>query len=294
MKLLVTGGGGQIATVVARNLPRGWQAQCLSHAELDIGNLASVKAATMHFSPDVIINTAALTAVDEAEKSSPLAFQVNRDAVHTLAFVCAKKSIPLIHLSTDYVFDGTQSIPYTESDTVNPINVYGLSKWEGEEVIRNLYPFHVILRLSSVFSPYGKNFVRSILALGQKRATLSVVSDQTHCPTSADSVAYVLYEIVRQLPNKIWGTYHYCDLPAITWYDFAERIIRFARCHLPIKTQRIYPVSTAEFAATARRPSYSVLSCAKIKRDLGVTQSHWLEDLEKAIKLFPRDDSISG
>lgn len=286
IRLLFTGGNGQVATAISHHFPKHWNTQFLSHAALDIGSRESVTSAIAQFSPDVIINTAAFTAVDDAEKNPDAAFYANSDAVSLLAALSEANAIPLIHLSTDYVFDGDQSSPYQESDTPNPLNVYGLSKWRGEEAIRKSCEAHIILRVSSVFSPYGHNFVKTILRLAKQKETLTIVADQTHCPTSARSIALALQKIIEKLSDKPWGTYHYCNTPQATWYDFCSQIISIGNRYQSLKVNTVHATSSAEFGALALRPRYSVLNCAKIRRFFDLEQSGWFEELERTIALL--------
>ena len=284
MRILVTGGNGQVATALSHHFPKNWHTECLSHQTLDIGNKQSVNSAITHFLPDVIINTAAFTAVDEAEKNPDAAFYANGDAVFTLASLCDTKAIPLIHLSTDYLFDGNQCRPYQETDAINPLNIYGLSKWRGEEAIHKVCEAHIILRVSSVFSPYGKNFVKTILQLAKQKETLNIVADQTHCPTSARSIALALKKIIDNFSYETCGTYHYCNSPPTTWYDFCKSILSIGNRYQSLQTKNILPVSSAEFGALALRPRYSVLSCDKIKHFFDVPQLEWLEELGEIIE----------
>lgn len=284
MKILVTGAGGQIATAISHCFPSHWEVNLLSHEQLDVGHREAVAHAITQFFPDVIVNTAAFTAVDEAEKNPDAAFRVNYAAVLNLASLCAVNAIPLIHLSTDYIFDGDKTAPYQENDFANPLNVYGLSKWKGEEAIRNGCEKYIILRISSIYSPYKHNFVKTLLRLAKERKTLTIVDDQVHCPTSADSVARTLQKMILGLSDKAWGTYHYCDLPQITWYDFGKKIIELGNRYQLLKTQEIQPISSKEFGALALRPRYSVLHCDKIKHFFALTQSNWTDDLEEVVE----------
>lgn len=286
MKLLITGGEGQIATAMANRAPRAWRTKFLSHSELDIGDEQAVKSIIKQFSPDAIINTAAFTAVDVAEKDPSKAFQVNHQAVVILASACAKEQIPLIHLSTDYVFDGHTSSPYLETDIPNPINAYGLSKLRGEQMIQKICAMHIILRVSSVFSPYKTNFVKTILKLSQQKSMIDVVADQLHCPTSADSIAAVLYEIVRGMSDKKWGIYHYCGSPPTTWHAFCEKIFQCNARYTDLKMPIARPIRSDEFGAVALRPHYSVLGCDKIRHSFGVSLPNWEDDLDGVIEII--------
>ncbi len=284
MNILVTGGNGQIATAISHHFPKHWHTTLLSHTMLDVGNHQAIKSAITQFLPDVIINTAAFTAVDEAEKNPMAAFYANHEAAAILAALCEPAAIPLIHLSTDYIFDGNQSSPYQETDIPNPLNVYGLSKWKGEEAIRNSCQTHIILRVSSVFSSYGRNFVKTILELAKQKETLTIVADQTHCPTSANSIALALQKIIENLSDKNFGTYHYCNSPPTTWYEFGKKIISIANHYQSLKVKTIAATTSAKFGALAVRPNYSVLNCGKISRFFNLTELNWFEELERVIE----------
>lgn len=284
MKVLVTGGGGQIATAILEVFPTAWEVLALQRDVCDVTKGQVIQSFINSFSPDVIINTAAFTAVDAAEKNPEHAFDVNATAVAVLATACHTNHIPLVHFSTDYVFDGIKNAAYVETDQPNPLNVYGLSKLKGEIFIREICPSHIILRVSSVFSAYKNNFVKTILKLAEREEVLRVVSDQIHCPTSALSIAVVLKKILMQLSDKSLGTYHYCQTPAVSWYEFAEKIIEFGQKYKTLKIKRIEPITAIEFNAPAIRPSFSTLNCDKIMDCFGVCQSSWVEDLETIIR----------
>lgn len=284
MKVLVTGGGGQVASTIADCFPVHWEIRLFSHAELEISDSSTIQYAIGIFSPDVVINTAAFTAVDEAERYPEQALYANAEAVAILAMICNAENIPLIHLSTDYIFDGEQSVPYKETDRPNPINIYGLSKLKGEEAIRELCERHIILRVSSVFSQYGNNFVKTILRLAEQREELKIVSDQIHCPTSGASIALALKIIIENLSDNIWGTYHYCGSPSTTWFEFAQSIVQLGHQYQRLKTKMIQPISSVEFNLPALRPRYSVLNCDRMKAFFGFTQLNWAEDLDRVVR----------
>jgi dTDP-4-dehydrorhamnose reductase len=182
----------------------------------------SIRDAIAHFQPDIIINTAAYTAVNQAEQDTKRALSINYEGVQHLAQRCAQTNTPLIHLSTDYVFAGTQTIPYHENSSPHPINFYGQSKWLGEQAVRDYCTHHIILRISSVFSEYGHNFLKTILRLAQKKNELCIVADQISCPTYAGDIASTLFSMIKQ--PLVWGTYHYCSHEPVSWYQFAIAI----------------------------------------------------------------------
>lgn len=283
-KILITGANGQLGTALRQHKKREiFTLLGCSHVEMDITQITSVQQRITHFQPDLVINTAAYTAVDRAEQESKEALQVNYLGTQNLAIVCEKYQIPLIHISTDYVFDGTHASPYREDAKTNPLNMYGKSKWMGEEVVREHCSNHIILRVSGVFSEYQTNFLKTMLRLASEKSELRVVADQMTCPTAADDIADALYIIAdslgeKKLPHS--GTYHYCSAAPLSWYQFASAIIEEAKRHktLPIKT--VKAISAMEYQTPAQRPAYSVLDCSKIHTDFAITQPSW----EKAVK----------
>jgi dTDP-4-dehydrorhamnose reductase len=283
--LFVTGGSGQVGyelSVAASN--HGFDAVSCSRGELDITDKGAVRAILAKYSPDVVVNAAAYTAVDKAESDRANAFAVNRDGPAFLAEYCSAHNIPLVHISTDYVFDGTKKSAYVEDDPVNPCGVYALSKWEGEESVRNTMDEHIIVRTSWVFGRHGSNFVKTILKAGINNRQLRIVSDQRGCPTYAAHVAQVILGVARHIvkgEDVCWGTYHYCDTPVTTWFGFAERIFERAVSNKLIKElPEIIPVSTSEYITAARRPANSELECSKIREMFGIEQKSWLDGLD--------------
>jgi dTDP-4-dehydrorhamnose reductase len=234
--------------------------------------------------PQLIINCAAYTAVDRAESEPAKAFAVNRDGAANLANACKHLNIPLVHLSTDYVFDGESNRPYQEDDQANPWNVYGLSKWHGEEAIRTDCPLYIILRVSWLFGLHGSNFVKTILRLAREKEELRVVADQIGCPTWTGHVANALMTIaqkIEQAPHNIdWGTYHFCGKNQTSWYGFAQSIIEEGRRYERLLTERVIPISTSEFLTPARRPKWSVLSCKKIGLAFQINLQPWQQGLK--------------
>lgn len=289
MQLLITGGNGQVGWELAQcAAPPEYTIHALTRAQLDITNPQQVDVAIAEYKPDVVINTAAYTAVDKAEQEIEQAFAINRDGAKVLAEACTKAQLPLIHLSTDYVFDGKQQQPYREQDAVAPINQYGASKWAGEEAVRAACEQHIILRVSGVFSSHGNNFVKTILRLAQERETLRIVADQTICPTPAADIAQVILMISKQIINnkKIWGTYHYCSAEPTSWHYFAENIVSLAKQYKPLKVQEIQAITTEEFPTPAQRPRYSVLDCSKLQKNFNIPQRPWHAGLAEVIKIL--------
>jgi dTDP-4-dehydrorhamnose reductase len=269
-KALVFGANGQLGRELMRQA--GDAATGLGHIDADIADKAAVERAVAKHVPSAIVNAAGYTAVDQAESDSAAAFRVNCNGAGVLAEVAASSNIPLIHVSTDYVFDGTKRTPYREDDPVAPLNVYGRSKEAGERSVREAHPRHVILRTSWVYSPHGANFVRTMLRLGGERPELRIVDDQTGCPTSAaDLAGAILWILAASRAPRFddWGTYHYCGQDTVTWFDFAQLIFDEAARH-GRKTPRLMPTTTAAFAAKATRPAYSVLSPEKLTSTFGI------------------------
>lgn len=292
MKLLVTGGGGQLATELVRQAGIH-QVIALARTELDITDAAAVfravEQAVGKIAPDVVINAAAYTAVNRAESEAADAFATNRDGPAHLAAACAAHGIPLLHISTDYVFDGTKSGAYTEEDPPGPgpLGVYAQSKAAGEAAVRAALPEHIILRASWIFSAQGNNFVKTMLRLASERDELRVVADQQGCPTAAGDLAAA---ILAMLPLAVehegrWGTYHFCQPEATTWHGFAEAIIDQARAAgAQLRVQRIVPVTTAEYPTPARRPANSVLDCAKLTSVFGIQPRPWRASLHEVVQ----------
>ena len=287
MKILLLGANGQVGRelpeVVRQSPVKNFEVIGLDRSQLDITLQTEVDKQIRAIQPSLVINAAAYTAVDHAEQEPELAYAVNRDAPGFIASACANNDIPLIHISTDYVFDGEKTGSYSEHDSVNPQSVYGQSKWEGEEVVRQNLDRHIILRTSWVFGVYGRNFVYTMIRLAKQRDELRVVDDQQGCPTSANAIATTLLNIGQQTLNnafKDWGTYHFCGQPETTWFHFAKAIIGASNDRFDFQVQRIQPITTSEFPTPARRPQNSVLNCDKIRRVLGIEQTNWKDDLQ--------------
>ncbi|MEH6470973.1 MAG: dTDP-4-dehydrorhamnose reductase [Halopseudomonas sp.] len=263
MKLLLTGADGQFGRCL-QDRAGDHELIALNRQRLDITDSQAVSECLYKHLPEVVINGAAYTNVDRAEAEAELAYAVNRDGPANLAKVCAEIDIPLIHISTDYVFDGTATIPYKPDDPVNPLGVYGKSKWAGEEAIRAVHAKHLIIRTSWLFSEYGNNFVKTMLRLAKERDEIRVVDDQVGCPTYAGHLAeavLVLVEQVKSTAFKAWGTYHFTGDRAVSWYEFAVIIFETAvKQGLIPRRPVVMPIKTSEYQALTTRPAYSVLS----------------------------------
>jgi dTDP-4-dehydrorhamnose reductase len=271
MKLLVTGGRGQLGRAVKRRAAaRGDNAIALDIEELDICDEQQVRSAVTSLAPALVINAAGYTAVDRAEIERGRAYAVNRDGAGTVARVCAATRTRLLHISTDYVFDGKSKRPYREDDALAPLGVYGDSKAEGEHAVHECGG--TIVRTSWLFESKGPSFVHSILRLAQERPALRVVADQRGCPTWADDLADALLALAAQ--PVIGRIYHYCNDGETTWHGFATAIVDEARKHRTIMCEGVEAITTAEYPTPAKRPAYSVLDTTRI-RALGIVPPSW-------------------
>lgn len=286
-KVLVTGAKGQVGSELVKAAPAGFTVIGLGSNELDITNQQQVTAVIAQYKPDLIINAAAYTAVDKAESDSDNAYAVNQQAVAWLAQAAKQADIPLFHISTDYVFDGESTTPYKETDPVNPQSVYGMSKLAGEQVLAATHNKHIILRTSWVFGAEGNNFVKTMLRLGKERDELSVVADQHGCPTSARSIAKVLWQLAEKYKTERtlpWGIYHFSNSPACTWYEFACEIFEQAvKAGVLKRKPVVQPITTAEYPTPAKRPAWSVLDCCKIEDLITNATDSWKKELNSLI-----------
>jgi len=251
-----------------------------SHGELDVRDCDGVWQAITDTAPALVINAAAYTQVDKAEGECEAAFAVNRDGPANLATACAEAAIPLLHVSTNYVFDGRKEGPYVESDPVAPLCVYGASKLAGEEAVRERLKQYVILRTAWVHSAHGVNFVKTIARLAGERPALSVVDDQRGGPTPAGSIAEALLAVANAIRggSACWGTYHFCGEPATSWCGFARAIVDAAGPYLGRRIV-VRPIATADYPLPAKRPANSVLDCAKIAATFGIASPDWRASL---------------
>ena len=277
MTALIIGAGGQVGRELVLRAPDGVSAIPFSRAGLDVTDAEAVETAVARYRPAVVLNAAAYTAVDRAETEPGLAFAVNRDGAAYLAAACARHGAALLHLSTDYVFDGTNEAPYTEDDPASPLGVYGQSKWEGEEAVRAALGRHVIVRVAWVFGAHGANFVKTMARLAVDRDELRVVADQRGGPTPAGAIADALWSIARQIEsgNEAWGTVHYCGRPATTWHGLAEAAVAARRALGPVACRRVLPIATADYPTPAARPANSVLACDRVRDRWGLAQPDW-------------------
>lgn len=283
--VLVLGAGGQVGRAIGAAPQRtGLRLIGRRHQDVDIADGQAVDDAFRADDPDLVINTAAYTAVDQAESEPEAAFATNHVGAAIVAQRCASIDIPLIHLSTDYVFDGTNPAPYREDDAIAPIGVYGRSKAAGEAAVIECSRRSVILRTSWIFSAQGKNFLTTMLRLGGERDTIRVVADQHGAPTAADDIANAVLAIASALldgKQNGFGLFHFCGAPPTTWHAFACAIFEEAERHgMPVPTD-VVPIATKDYPTPARRPVNSVLDCRKIAETYRIVQPAWHEGLRQ-------------
>jgi len=290
MKLLVIGENGQLGwELCIRGANQGFDIVALDLPEFDITEPSIVKKAVSQTGVLLIINASAYTAVDKAESESELAFAVNRDGPAYLAASCAEAGIPLIHISTDYVFDGRKKEPYLETEPVSPLGIYGQSKAAGETEIRNTLKQHIIIRTAWLYGLHGNNFVKTMLSLGKEKEILSVVADQYGCPTYAADLADAILMIASQISerrNVTWGTYHYCGKGETTWHGFAEAIFDLAKQYDSLMVKKIVPITTAEYPTPAKRPANSGMDCSLITKNFGISLRPWQESLADMVNRY--------
>lgn len=286
MKILVFGAGGQVGHEVCR---AAWPTWCaiapLDRSAIDITKAAAVSSVIARQRPDLVINLAAYTAVDRAESEPETAWAVNCAGAAHIAAACADSSTPLIHLSTDYVFDGSKPGPYQEEDVVNPLGVYGRSKEAGERAVRAAVTHHIILRTAWVYGVYGTNFVRTMLRLGAERSSLPVVADQHGCPTAARDIASALIVIAGHIErgSANWGTFHFAGAGAVSWHGFAEAIFDIAALRRGTRPH-VEQITTEQYPTAARRPMNSVLDCTKIIGAFGISPPPWRTSLTAVVR----------
>lgn len=283
LQVLVTGGKGQLGCALQA------EAQAFNninlvftdYQELDITNKQALEAYLTEQQFDAVINCAAYTAVDLAEQEIDNAFALNHHAVKYLAELCKRLDLPLLHISTDYVFSGDDALPYTEKDTPSPKSVYGASKLAGEQALIASGVSGAVIRTSWLYSEFGANFVKTMLKLAKTRATLSVVCDQVGCPTYARDLAKVLLLLVSKQeplfhkPAQVW---HYCNSGMTSWYDFAKAIFELTNTECKVE-----PISTAQYPTLAKRPAYSVLATDKMRLALSVELADWRDSLQHCL-----------
>ncbi len=286
-KILITGANGQLGSEL-KNIEKlfskkGFTCLFTDKKELDITNFQKVKEFCKNNNINLIINTAAYTAVDQAENEKEIADLINNKAVENLVNLSQEEDIYLIHISSDYVFDGKNYKPYKENDKINPINFYGLTKAKSEESFLKSRAKGIIIRTSWVYSNYGNNFVKTIKKLAKKNKELNIVFDQIGTPTYAKDLAKVIFLIIKNLKyhykEKV-EIYHYSNEGVASWYDFAKEIIEILQIDC-----KINPIESKDFPTVAKRPHFSVLNKFKIKNDFSIIIPHWKESLKKFLGL---------
>ncbi len=282
--ILVTGANGQLGAAFKSIAPglTSYQFLFVSKEELPIDDYDAVKKYFTQHAIDFCINCAAYTAVDIAETEKETAFAINGNAVGNLALVCKSHLVKLIHISTDYVFDGTSSNPYKEADPTSPVNIYGASKLKGEELAMQNNSATIIIRSSWLYSLYGHNFVKTMLRLMKERESINVVNDQFGCPTNATDLANAIMQIILQLPVvhcPLPVVFNYSNTGITTWFEFANTIK-----DLTISKCIINPVPTSQYSTAAKRPQYSVLDTSKIQEVFQLSIPNWKDSLQKCLE----------
>ncbi|SJZ85573.1 dTDP-4-dehydrorhamnose reductase [Consotaella salsifontis] len=287
MKIIVTGRDGQVARSLAALSSETIEFVTLGRPELDVTKPETLRRAIAELAPAALVNAGAYTAVDKAESDQEAAFAVNRDGAGNVAAATAEAGIPIVHISTDYVFSGTKSVPYDETDAVEPQGVYGHSKLAGERAVAAANPAHVILRTAWVYSPFGANFVKTMLRVGKERDVLRVVADQhgtpTYAPDIAAGIAAVLARVAAEPEGADWrGIFHMVAAGETSWAGFAEAIFaESARRGGP--SARVEPITTADYPTPARRPANSRLATAKFQRTFDHTLPAWRDGLSRCM-----------
>ena len=281
--IAVFGAGGQVGAALARRArERRMKLMLFSHADADITDYKTVIEALRDASAGLAINAAAYTAVDKAESEPERAFAINRDGAANLAQACAVHGAQLIHISTDYVFDGTKDAPYLENDPIAPVGAYGRSKAEGEAAVIGVAPDCMVLRTAWVYGLEGANFVKTMLRLGSERDVVRVVNDQQGSPTFAGDLANAILTLVTSGKRATASVYHLAGQGVATWYELAHEI--FAETERRgLKTPRLEAITTAEYPTPAKRPANSVLDCNLIKRDFGIVLPDWRDALKRML-----------
>jgi dTDP-4-dehydrorhamnose reductase len=286
MKILVLGSKGQLGRCLKDQFVNtNHSILYTSRQELDITDFEATNNKVLDIAPDLVINATAFTAVDMAEEEHQAADHINHVAVANIASICNKLDCWLVHISTDYVFDGNSEVPYKEDNPTNPQGVYGDSKLKGEVAIKASGCKYLIIRTAWVYSEYGNNFLKTMLRLGAQRDELSIVGDQIGCPTYAQDIAKTIVVISSflDLKGSSSGIYHYCGCEPCSWYDFAFAIFLEAEVQGLKTPSYIKPITTADYPTPAIRPPFSVLDCTKIESVFNVTRSNWRDGIKIVI-----------
>lgn len=279
MNIVITGAKGMLGSKLL-DIFNQYDVTGLDKDKLDITSKQAVSEALSYHRPDAVINCAAFTKVDDCEAKPDLAFAVNAEGPGNLALACRDNGIKLVHIGTDYVFDGTSTAPYKEDDETNPLSIYGKSKLAGEENIRALLDNYLIVRTQWLYGEDGPNFVETILRIADERDELRIVNDQRGAPTYTKDLSLAIKTLIE---NNCNGTYHAANSGSCTWYEFALEILRIKGLD-----KKVLPITTEEIARPARRPAYSVFSCDKLKTDTGFAFRHWKDALAEYMKMRRR------
>ncbi len=284
MRVLITGSNGQVGHCLIERLKNKADVLGLDYEGLDITNRQAVRKVVKDFKPNYIINAAAHTAVDKAEQEVELSHSINCSGPQYLAHAAQEINAVMLHISTDYVFNGESEQPYVETDATDPQGVYGQTKLAGEVSVAQNCEKHLILRTAWVFGEHGNNFVKTMLRLGQTRDELSIVGDQFGGPTYAGDIAEALITMVESIEQGLqpeWGVYHFTGMPYVSWYEFAAKIFDSAEKKGVLKNRPLlYSIPTSDYPTPAKRPANSRLECGKIDRQFGIKPSNWLVALE--------------
>jgi dTDP-4-dehydrorhamnose reductase len=276
MKIVVIGKSGQLAQELKQAAPE--EILCLGREEINVFDRDTLFNQIKHLAPDAVINASAYTGVDLAEKEVDKAYALNAQAVENLGVVCFNLSIPLVHVSTDFVFDGSSNRPYDEFDVPNPIGAYGQSKYQGEQLLLAANPRSIIIRTSWVYGRFGSNFMKTMIRLGQERSEISVVSDQWGSPTASFDLAKGILKTIKH-PSWIPGIYHFTNTGTTTWFDFAQKIMALTGSNTVIK-----PIETSEYPTPAKRPKYSKLNTSKWEQTYQSEIPQWEESLQQILQ----------
>lgn len=283
INILITGSKGQLGSEFqALSSEYDYNFFFTDKTSLDITDTGAVQTFINTNNINIVINTAAYTAVDKAQTDEKNADKINHLAVKNLATIAKKKSIKFVHISTDYVFDGENYKPYTEDDTTNPKSIYGRTKLNGEKAMQSINPQNsIIIRTAWVYSSFGSNFVKTMLRLGKEKEQLGVIYDQVGTPTYARDLAKIILDILPKIKNEKVEIYNYSNEGVLSWYDFSKEIMRMAKLNC-----KINPIENHEYPLPAKRPFYSILNKAKIKKEFGIIIPYYKDSLDECLKIM--------
>ena len=291
MKILVLGKDGQLGQSLQKTFKNNKANTLFSKEDLDISDYKNLKKKITQINPDVLINASAFTQVDDAEIYKQDAKKINQIAPGHIANLCKSLDILLIHISTDYVFNGELKRPYTEEDETNPINHYGLTKLNGERSIINSNCKYIIIRTSWVYSEFGKNFLKTMYNMHDQNKELNIINDQVGCPTYAIHISEAIFKIINnQNLEKSVGVYNFCGDTSISWMDFAKLIYKYINKDKTISRNKILGIKSSDYNSRAIRPKYSVLDCKKIQDTFNINQSSLMIGIEKSIETIKYND----